>query len=249
MLGCTFLYQENIPAASTGLGIGLALTLAGTVDRFKTIKALGLEATTRELNDKISEAKNILEELKYLAGTSGHTLSLLTARLGRWDTHFTFEESYALAAKIKQSLTRLGCDNLEIRYALLPWVNMISKDLARALMSETNLALLTEETKLIKSRGEVAQPWLPQDPTLLEITNRLTCIYKHKETQESLKTWDIDNIEIGIENYIATAPELSQEFKTAQLTKLNSWKNEISDLRENLVPGNHKRWEEILSND
>lgn len=248
-LGCTFLYQENIPAASTGLGVGLALTLAGTVDRFKTIKALGLEATTRELNDKISEAKNILEELKSLAGTSGHTLSLLTARLGRWDTHFTFEESYDLATKIKQTLIRLGCDSIEIRYALLPWINMISKDLARALINETNIALLAEETKLVKLRGELAQPWSPQDPTLLDITNRLSCIYKHKETQETLKTWDIDNIESGIERYITSAPELTQEFKTAQLTKLDSWRIEISDLRQNFVPSSHNRWKEILSND
>ncbi|MFJ4393163.1 hypothetical protein [Pseudomonas soli] len=185
LLGCIFLFKENISAASTGLGIGLALTLAGTVERFKTIKALGLEATTRELNDKISEAKNTLEELKALAGISGHTLSLLTARLGRWDTHFTFEESYNLAASLKKTLIRLGCNSTEIKYALLPWANMTSKDLARSLMSDTAFALYTEEMKVINLQNNITKPWPPQDPELLEYTDKLNCIYKHKKYKKS----------------------------------------------------------------
>lgn len=57
---------SNVAGAATSLTAGLLLVFAATIDRFESLKGLGIEAKTRQLDEKIGEADDALRRLRVL---------------------------------------------------------------------------------------------------------------------------------------------------------------------------------------
>jgi hypothetical protein len=56
----------NAAIAATSLTAGLVLLFAATIDRFESLKGLGIEAKTRKLDEKIEQADEALRRLREL---------------------------------------------------------------------------------------------------------------------------------------------------------------------------------------
>ena len=131
--GVFYLVTGKIELATTGLGSGLLLLFAATIDRFESLKGLGLEAKTRDLKLTIEEANQSLTQLRHLAEISGRTLSSLVAKIGRGGSAFTVKESHELSREIRKNLTDLKSDESSILRALRPWVQGLCSELAQRL--------------------------------------------------------------------------------------------------------------------
>ena len=88
VVGCLHLLASDIALASTGLGSGLVLLLAATIERFEKLKGMSMEVTTRRLDAKIVEADQTIRELKELAEIFAHSMSMTAAKIGRFDGFF-----------------------------------------------------------------------------------------------------------------------------------------------------------------
>lgn len=85
-VGTWHVAHSNTSIAATSLAAGLALLFAATIDRFESIKGLGIEAKTRKLDEKIEQADEALRKLRQLAEITGETLVDLHSKMGRWDS-------------------------------------------------------------------------------------------------------------------------------------------------------------------
>lgn len=246
--GCLGLYNGNIPVATTGLGAGLLFLLSATIERFESIKGLGLEAKTRELNETIGKARHAVDELKQLAEISGHTLSLLAAKVGRWDSAFSFEENYTLASQIRNNLKSLDCDEPAIKKALEPWVKITLHDLARTFIQDINNATNAQSQLLNQEMAQIPYPRNADDPKLIELSARINAIAQHTAAAIDLPRWSLFEIEGKIEEYITNAPEISEALKQEKIRAVRSWKPEIEYLINNCELNNRSKWSEALTN-
>jgi hypothetical protein len=103
-------HQQSVIAA-TSLTAGLVLLFAATIDRFESLKGLGVEAKTRQLDRKLEEADSVLRRLKELAEITGEALLDLHSKMGRWNSAPSSLDAYALAQKVRSVMTSLRLDH------------------------------------------------------------------------------------------------------------------------------------------
>ena len=161
VLGVWRLWQSNIPGASLGLGGGLLLIFAATVDRFELLKGLGIEAKTRQIDQKLAQADDALERVRELSELTGANLIFLHSKVGRWGGP-TAAEGYAVAQEVKANLTQAGSSNDKIRAVLDPWVRTAcgdilsghARELERLLQRRTPSLALQRSAALARTNGQ-----------------------------------------------------------------------------------------------
>lgn len=165
LAGATNLFIGTISAldnrttiAATSLTAGLVLLFAATIDRFESLKGLGVEAKTRQLDSKLVQADDALRQLRVFAELAGTALIELNSKIGRWDSAPTSSEAYNLAQKTKSIMTALGSGSTEIRKALDPWVRVTCFDMAWTVLLPLRTALLEKIRELEQARAAIPQP-------------------------------------------------------------------------------------------
>ncbi|WLH64839.1 hypothetical protein [Pseudomonas sp. FP2300] len=245
-VGCFKLITNEVALATTGLGAGLLFLFSATIERFESLKGMSLEVTTRKLDDKIHEASEVVKELKQLAEISGHTLSLLAARVGRWGGSFTFEESYLLAQQVRDNLTSLKCEKNTITHALNPWVTVVIADLGRKLLAPVTEELNALEQQLRRERDKIPQPIKADDPAYLELVQKINALSTHMHPGCDVSALDSDKTMAAIETYVSTAPELDTAAKLKHLDNIKQWSSEVDFLLRQSDVKNPSLWIEML---
>lgn len=150
--GAVAFLDREIPAATLGFAAGLLMLLAATVDRFESVKGLGIEAKTRQLDRKLEEADKQLTQLRTLAELSGATLLLLASKAGRFDGAPTPREAVDLASRVRGILASVDASPATISSALKPFVRMMCIDISHALVGSAHVAL-TEAIGAARTRA------------------------------------------------------------------------------------------------
>ena len=187
MLTGACLLWFSISAARAGNSALLAVCVAGaillifaaTIDRFESVKGLGVEAKTRQLDQKLLEADRALDQLRQLAETLGTESVAANSKLGRLDSAPTPEESYVHAQAVKGVLLRLGSQPDVIRRMLRPFVHMMLFDLTSALLHPVTKDLNKHIQDLGKQRS-VNEPEIPSEVEARR--SRLEEAYAFKKT-------------------------------------------------------------------
>ncbi|MDF3823082.1 hypothetical protein P3G55_24535 [Leptospira sp. 96542] len=112
---------KDLVRAATGLGGGLLLLFAASIERFEVLKGLGIEARTRQLDAAIDQATATLEQLRELA-TSFSGVALTELMSG----HFayggaTLKVRIELHDELLQTLKALGISARQIDTADQNW--------------------------------------------------------------------------------------------------------------------------------
>lgn len=140
------------PGASLGLGAGLLLIFAATVDRFELLKGLGIEAKTRQIDDKLAEADEALKRIRELSELTGANLIFLHSKVGRWEEP-TAAERYAVAQEVKANLEQAESSSDKIRAVLDPWVRVMCGDILSSLARELERVLQRRTPALALQRA------------------------------------------------------------------------------------------------
>jgi hypothetical protein len=141
----------HVASTATSLTAGLVLLFAATIDRFESLKGLGIEAKTRQLDQKISEAGEAIDRLRELTELTGTAIVDIGSKMGRWDSALTPREAYDLAQKVKSIMEAIGSDQSVLRLALRTWVRMTCLDLATAITDPLRIAVAHELNELRKA--------------------------------------------------------------------------------------------------
>lgn len=146
-VGTWMAIQGDAAVSAASLTAGLVLLFAATIDRFESLKGLGIEAKTRQLDKKISQAEEALQRLRELTELTGTVLVDFNSKMGRIGVAPSPRESINLASHVRKLMEDIGSDEVVIVQAMRPWARMLCFDMARALTQE--LAELMHEHRRI----------------------------------------------------------------------------------------------------
>lgn len=211
-LGVWAIWKENLPVAGTAIGAGVVLLFAATIERFESLKGLGMEAKTRELKKSIDQAEVLTEQLKELVDLVATNLVLLSSSSGRWTDAPPIMEAYQLSRRVRRMLEKVNSEETAIREALMPWAKTVAFDAVGAISKEVQL----EARKSLNAlRLKLTEP--SKDNT--EIRTRIAAIEAFFERRpQGVDKWSLSEI---IEE-VGKLPEIGPELPDARRTELRS---------------------------
>lgn len=166
-------FNDSAAVAATSLAAGLVLLFAATIDRFESLKGLGIEAKTKQLDQKLVQADDALRRLREMTEITGAALIDINSKMGRWDSAPGPRESIALANRVRQIMKNLGSDENAIATALRPWAKMLCCDMARAKTTKLKKLLQVRVQELESEQRKIPQPMQPDDPVLSRLTAQI----------------------------------------------------------------------------
>ncbi|WP_411386995.1 hypothetical protein [Pseudomonas sp. MPB03] len=241
-VGSYHLVQNSIATAGTGLGAGLVLLFAATIERFESLKGMSMEVTTRKLDAKILEADNAVRELKELAEIFGYNMSLTAAKIGRPNAHFTFIEGLDLTNKIRENLTHLKCDRNSISHALYPWVRTTMFDLGKHLLQPINDEIHKRLHHIITDINNTPQPVDKANEKYNELYKTMRILADYCQPGLQTHLLDISQIKGEASKYILLTPILSEDEKKRFHDEFISWNEEIDYFLSNSEIRTPDRW-------
>lgn len=176
-------FNESAAVAATSLTAGLVLLFAATIDRFESLKGLGIEAKTKQLDRKINQADDALRRLREMTEITGAALIDLSSKMGRWDSAPGPRESIALAERVRQIMESLGSEDGVITKALGPWAKTLCLDMARIQTRDLRKLLQDRVQTLESERQKIHQPVQPDDPVFSRLTAQIRAISEFQESR------------------------------------------------------------------
>lgn len=176
-------FGESSAVAATSLTAGLVLLFAATVDRFESVKGLGIEAKTRQLDEKINQAEEALKRLREMTELTGTALIDLNCKMGRWDSAPSPREFVALADRIRELMRSLGSTEQAISLALANWAKTLCFDIARSKAEPLNRIIDSKSKALESERKAIPQPMQPDDPTLLRVNEQMRALLEFQTSR------------------------------------------------------------------
>jgi hypothetical protein len=161
---------KNEPAmAGICLTAGLALLFAATIDRFESLKGLGIEAKTRQLDQKIVQADESLRQLREMTEISSAAFIELNSSIGRFSRPPSPRDSIALANRVREMMRNLGSDDTAICKVLSPWARTLCADMALLLVIDLRQLIGFYESKIQSQLEAIAQPIDADDQRYLKL--------------------------------------------------------------------------------
>lgn len=161
--GTWYAAQADAAIAATSLTAGLVLLFASTIDRFESLKGLGIEAKTRQLNEKIEQADESLRRLRQLAELTCTALVDLHSKMRRRDSAPTPREAVDLAERVRSIMQALGSEPHAIEIALRPWVRILCLELTYVLTAPLRELVQMKIQELEKLQGTIPMPSDPEN--------------------------------------------------------------------------------------
>lgn len=210
-IGIIAAINSDVSRFTALLAAGLTLLLAATIDRFESLKGLGLEAKTRKLDQKLVEADDALKRFKELAEIVGSSLVDLNSKIGRWSSAPGVRESYALAQKVRRILTSLDSDVPTLHNALSPWVKVCLLDLSRAITAPLD-KLINKKIQDVSSKlYSFKQPLRPDDPEYLAVLDESRALGSYEQKLRNLHELELREFPDRLIALIEKAPSISVE--------------------------------------
>lgn len=191
-IGTLAALNESATLAATSLTAGLVLLFAGTIDRFESFKGLGVEAKTRQLDEKLTQADEALRRLKEMTEITGAALIDLNSKMGRIGTAPGPRESIALADRVRRIMSSLGSDTSTVNAALRPWARVFCFDASRAVASSIDPLLRAQVEALERQRQAIPQPLDPANPEFLRLNEEIRQVLEYQQRLRSFGSADLD---------------------------------------------------------
>lgn len=233
----------QVAIAATSLTAGLVLLFAATIDRFESLKGLGVEAKTRQLDQKIEQADDALRRLRELAELTGAALLDMSSKMGRWDSAPSPRESYALAQKVRSIMTALGSETSVMHEALKPWMRITCHDLASAIAAPLNTAISDKIRELERQRSAIRQPMDPNDPELLRTTAAIREGSTYLEQRlRKIHQFELDDYPDRFLQLFEDVPLVDQQAVLSVQTKARRFAPAMLALRQRLEVDDPEPW-------
>lgn len=237
--------------ATIGLGAGMLLLLAASIERFEVLKGLGIEARMKkELNEKISEATAKLTQLRELAELSCDVVVSLMARAGRWDSAPSMGDAYETIVRVRRHLESLQSPEEVIRKTLMPWAQSMVIDLMNKIGPEIHkkVALGREHYDLqLRNIPPERGYGSPDYQNILDNRNRFIDFLSN--SLAGWHNWPIETVATRLHDVVEHAPLLQEEDRKELREYVSAWLPRINYLANYLDLKDKEIWFEFLSED
>jgi hypothetical protein len=228
--------------AATSLTAGLVLLFAATIDRFESVKGLGIEAKTRRLDEKIQQADTAIQRLRELAELTGSSLIELNSKIGRWDSAPGPRESYALARQVRSIMDTLGSTVPAIAATLRPWATVLCRDLGATLTKPMQKAMTVEVQNLLRRRASIPQPLHPKNPEFLRLNAEVDSANHYISRMQKIYQFELEDFPERLVALFDNVPLLdAQEVRSIQ-DKTLTFASDMKILRQSLTLSNAEAW-------
>ena len=178
-------FNESATIAATSLTAGLVLLFAATIDRFESLKGLGIEAKTKQLDEKIDQANDILRRLREITEFTGSALIRLNSSAGRWRSALEPREFVATGEELGRMMKSLGSDATTIAAALRPWAKTLCFDMATVLADDLRKHLHARMAVLHAELAQIPQPAQSGDPVLPQLNAKINSLVEYQSSRLS----------------------------------------------------------------
>lgn len=219
-IGTWAAFQADAVVAGTSLTAGLVLLFAATIDRFESLKGLGIEAKTKQLDQKINQADVALRGLRDMTELTGTALLDLNSKMGRWNSAPSPRESIAFASRVRQIMKSLGSEESAIAKAMRPWAKTLCFDMARAQTRDLRQLLTERLRELETERQKIKQPLQADNPVYATLSEQIRSISEFQNSRlKNLHRLELDDYPdkfIGLYEDVPQAdPEQIEQFRIA----------------------------------
>jgi hypothetical protein len=240
--------NDSAAIAATSLAAGLVLLFAATIDRFESLKGLGIEAKTKQLDQKIVQADDALRRLREMTEITGAALIDLNSKMGRWDSTPAPRESIAFANRVRQVMKNLGSDDGVISDVLRPWARTLCFDMALA-QTHGLRELLQARLKILESeRQKIKQPIQADDPLFNQLSAQIRSIHEFQGTRlKNLHRLELDDYPDKLMEIFDDVPQVDPgEIETQRVAAARFAAGMVS-LRQSKTLPDPELWIEELS--
>jgi hypothetical protein len=241
MLGTLFALAGELTIGWTCLTAGLVLFLVATIDRFASIKGLGVEARTRELSQKLEHADRVLANLRSLSKLTAASLIDVLSGAGRWDSAPSARQLFEYTQRFRALLESQAIPRSEVDDALRPWVRITAFDMAQHAMSNLRAVLQAKQTSLSADLGNLSKSGETgsADQTL---EARLKSVRSFNDRLIGEESWQTRDKSAWCKTMLQSAPELSDAERAAAIAWAEPWIDELDHLARAGALANPERW-------
>lgn len=228
ILGTYSAYQSHSSVATICLVSGLVFLFSANIDKFESLKGLGIEAKTKQLDQKLHEADEALDYLRNITEFTAKTLVEIQTKIGRWNGGPSSKELIEFGEEIRRIMTTTGSSEISIQNVLKPWAKTLCMDLG--LRKVKNLSqIIDDKIKEIQLQiNSISQPiTLPNQDyeTLLQ----------YKRTLTDFKISKIDKIYmIPLEEYPESLLDIYDSVPIIPQNELEALRLDISEFSEEI---------------
>lgn len=246
LLAGTIAAFNSTPAiAATSLTAALVLLFAATIDRFESLKGLGIEAKTRQLDQKLNQADEAMDKLRQMTELAGANLVSLKCGVGRLDSAPGPKELIEFADKIRVMMKSLGSSDKAINEALTPWAFTMCFDMAHAKLKPLKQELRNREKAI---RDQLKATISQVNPSIHEQLNQqLVEIAKFNEKINDLFNLKVHDFPEKFMDYFENVPVLT----TAEVQPFKDSAKDITldmtSLKTNRVLIHPDKWIDLIS--
>jgi len=235
--------QGNAAIAATSLTAGLVLLFAATIDRFESLKGLGIEAKTRKLDEKIEQADEALRRLRQLAELTGAALVDMNSKMGRWDSAPGPREALALAERVRSIMQALGSEPPAIATALRPWARILCHDLAAAFIAPLHNEITERIQELDKLRQAIPTPMDSNDPEFHRLTGEINAGKTYiAERLRKIHQFDLDDYPACFLALFENVPYLTQGTLLPFRERAGGFATDMIALKRSMSLPNAETW-------
>jgi hypothetical protein len=240
--------QGDATIAATSLAAGLVLLFAGTIDRFESLKGLGIEAKTKKLDQKISQADEALSRLRELAELTGASLIDLNSKMGRWDSVPTPREFISFASNIRQIMKNMGSEDKTISQALRPWAKILCFDMASVLTEELGEILKSRQQELRAERDAIPKPIDSSDTDFLTLSEKIRSIDEFVNSRlRNLHLYELEDFPDRFMSIFEEVPQIDKSIIEAQRIRATKFAGGMTSLKLNQTLPESELWIEELN--
>lgn len=242
--GTVYLIKGDGPLAGAGIGAGLVLLLASTIDRFESLKGLGMEAKTRELSKTLVHAELVLDRMKRLAElTAGTLVDLVIKDTRPFAPGKSAAELYELSRSVKSILEDVGTGPEAVRAALRQWAFYACYDLSSLILKPYEKMVTAAIPHMLGAHGSLGEAGSHQ--ALADMQSRVRDYLRFFDNLSPLR--EPGEFVPFLRTLAAQAPPFvpaeAREWLTAEVQK---WAPEMEYLAEHLDFKNRKMWLDAL---
>lgn len=233
--------KSDATIAVTSLTAGLVLLFAATIDRFESLKGLGIEAKTRQLDRKLEQADEALRKLRELTELTGAALVDLNSKVGRWSSPSAPRDAFDLAQRVRSIMQSLGSEKAAIATALTPWARILCHDLATAVAAPVTRAINERMMTLDREMSAIPQPIAPANPDFQRIVAARKVTGDYIQRLRKVHQFELHDYPERFMEMLSDVP-LPAEVVAPVREKAERFGPQMLVLRETMSPPNPEAW-------
>ncbi|MCZ2154016.1 MAG: hypothetical protein LC114_08980 [Bryobacterales bacterium] len=214
----------SVTVAATSLTAGIVLIFGATIDRFDSLRGLGIEAKTRKLDQTIDHAEKTLIHLRKSAELYCEEILSIRARMNRWDSRPSHQEEFEFANRVRKFMRGFGSTDKTIAEAFRLWIRTQCFDIASGLANSLRKELMAHLDKLPNNVQVVNQG----SPGQSESSHLTALIEELDQFRQSSPRFE----DSGWSDYVERFESLLDQLQSLQVETIKSI---LSDAKE-IVP-------------